>query len=131
MSDVIPFDRGGGDDDEDLILVCDCGGQTFFIHQGWFCCSACDEVLTDDLQLSRKLVGAEVVDREAGTRNRTIFPSEEMAQRRVLASVGADTAAIVVMNKDGITHVWSMGADSEEQREWFRKRVDDLLDQLI
>lgn len=97
---------------EELILCCDCGCRTFYVvTTGVLECSACNETLTDDLtgydpaEVKKVAPPKEPHDRHS-------MPTQELALRRVAgaAKIG-DTVAVVVMNKNGVTHTWSEGAE--------------------
>jgi hypothetical protein len=113
-----------------LTLTCDCGGTTFFIRSDHkLVCAACDEMMDDDVT-GIPWESVQTVYKEP----RVIrdLATEDLAFRRVLAQANKDdTAALIVMNKDGGTHVWSDGWDGyPEIKAWFQERVDDLMEQL-
>jgi hypothetical protein len=113
-----------------LTLTCDCGGTTFFVRSDRvLVCAACDEKMDDDVT-GIPWDSIPAVHREP--RVVRDFPTEDLAFRRVLAQANrTDTAALIVMNKGGGTHVWSDGWDGHpETKAWFQERVDDLMEQL-
>jgi hypothetical protein len=113
-----------------LTLNCGCGGTTFFIRSDRvLICAACDEKMDDDL------TGLPWDNIPLAAREPRIVrdcATEDLAFRRVLsfAQMG-ETAAVIVMNKNGGTHVWSDGWDGHPEIEsWFQSRVDGLMEQL-
>jgi hypothetical protein len=113
-----------------LTLTCDCGGTTFFVRSDYkLVCAACDEMMDDDVT-GIPWDSIPSLDREP--RIVRDCATEDLAFRRVLsfAQMG-ETSALIIMNKDGGTHVWSDGWDGHpETKAWFQERVDDLMEQL-
>ena len=113
-----------------LTLTCDCGGTTFFIRSDHkLVCAACDDLMGDDVT-GIPWDSIPAVHREP--RVVRDFPTKDLAFRRVLTHARCgETSAVIVMNKDGGTHVWSDGWDGyPEIKAWFQTRVDDLMEQL-
>lgn len=126
MGDVVDISsRGEGE----LVLLCDCGCQTFrILAHGEIECANCDARMFDDVTAYKREAIA-VVPAPEEPHNVTDCADESLALRRVLRRANIDeAAAVVVMAMDGVTHTWSVGyGESEEHQEWFQKRVDDMM----
>ena len=117
---------------EDLVLACSCGGTTFFIRSDhMLICAACDEEMEDDVTgLAIAWDRIKKVDQEPRTVRE--YATVDLAFRGVLSMARqGETAALIVMNMNGKTSVWSDGWDgSPEHEEWFQTRVDGLMEPL-
>ena len=113
--------------DEELVLACDCGSTTFrILSTGLFECSVCNEVIADDMT---GVDYSEIQKAEKPTelKSQSDFNCTDLAFHRVLSKADPkQSAAVVVMNLNGGTSVWSIGADSDEEKAWFQTRIDDL-----
>lgn len=115
---------------QELVLVCgECGATTFrIVSTGEFECSVCNERMADDIS------GVDyscIESKEVEVCSRHDMGTVDFAFRHVLSKAEIPmTAALVVMNKDGSTHVWSDGYSDSDTEAWFRSRVDDLMEQL-
>jgi len=128
MSNVVNLDKKQDQQDE-LILQCDCGGVTFNImSSGLFECTICGDVLENDLR------GVEISKRDDGLELKSNHghPSPDFAFRSVVNCASPEaSAAVIVMQKSGTTRVWSEGYEgSKDQEDWFRSRVDELMEML-
>lgn len=125
---VVPFRSSDGP--EDLVLVCPCGGTTFFIRSDRaLICAACDDEMEDDVT-GVEWERVQKVDKEPRTVSQ--YDTIDLAFNRVLSLASVDhTAAMIVMNKDGKTNVWTEGWEGDPAtKAWFQRRVDDLMEQL-
>lgn len=116
---------------EELILVCECGCRTFYVAMsGSLECSSCGEILEDDLT-GYDPAEVKKVSPPKEPHDRHSMGSVDIAFHHTLnaAKVG-DTVALVVMNKNGITHTWSEGAEGADQEAWLRERIDGLWESL-
>ena len=129
MSDnVVMFP--GSDEPEDLVLICPCCGTTFFIRSDRaLICAACGDEMEDDVT---GIEWGKVQKTDKEPRIVRDCATEDLAFRRVLAHANREeTAAVIIMNKNGGTHVWSDGWDGHpETKAWYQERVDDLMEQL-
>ena len=130
MSDnVVSFPSGT--EPQLLVLSCDCGGATFFVRSDHrLVCAACDETMDDDVT-GIPWDNVQAVDRKP--RAVRDFGTVDLAFKRVLTSADTEnTAALIVMNRDGHTHVWSDEGweENDDIKSWYQERVDDLMEQL-
>ena len=115
---------------EDLVLACPCGGTTFFIRSNQtLVCAACDDAMDDDVT---GIPWDKIEKTNQEPRTVRDYATVDLAFKRVLSrACQGDTAALVVMNMNGKTSVWSEGWDGSPEREdWFQERVDGLMEQL-
>ena len=137
MGDIVTFPKTEETEtpEEDtplLVMLCGaCEGSTFrVLSSGELECSICGSRCIDDLTgIKYDAIAARDMDHLPPERNE--YPTVEIAFERTLRKASVDkTAGLVVMNMDGRTHVWSIGAEDDEHVQWYKTRVDELLEML-
>jgi hypothetical protein len=132
MADILTFPSPEEPAEDVLIMICGtCEGSTFRVLSSHELeCSICGSRAMDDFT-GVKYDAVAVREMSYDPPVRSEFPTTDMAFERVLRMASVEgTAGLVVMNKNGMTHVWSIGADDEEDIAWYKARVDELLETL-
>ncbi|WP_347837733.1 hypothetical protein [uncultured Planktomarina sp.] len=128
MSDNVTQFPGKTDGAEELCIICECGCRTMYVlTSGWIECSACGNRLEDDLT-AYKAEDITEVPKPDNIQNRHALPTEDFAFHQTLSKASLpETVALAVMNADGVSYTWSIGAEGPDQIAWLQERVDGLM----
>ena len=129
MGEVVGFPEK-----DDRIFICDCGCSTFYVHDDWLECAACEVGAVEsggvlygswDLRGSSSPQDQQTIIRDFSYTE----GGDELAFRRVQKSVMDDGIVAVALFYDS-GRVRSVGeqAETEERREWYRRQVDIFLE---
>jgi hypothetical protein len=118
---------------EDVRLVwrCGCDCLTHYAHaDGRIECAACGNfagAYPGDWRLPLPEEPAVPAFIEPGDHKVTDLNSPELSIKRALRHADpANLAALVLVNKDGSTSVWSESFDTDEQRAWITRKLAEI-----
>ncbi len=133
MSNVIDFPgRKAESDDESYVTVwrCNCGCLTFYaLATGEIQCADCG-IVTSESEGDWRTRLPEVLDivEPVGIGDSAIrdLDAPDISLIRTLDLASADdTSFVVVAQKDGKTAIWGDCAETDEQKNWFERRIDE------
>jgi hypothetical protein len=132
MGQVVGFPS---QDEPDMIWRCDCGCTTFQAHDSGFLecahCSLMHEGIGGKWRAFLPDVPSKVVEGEAGDFKVTQIGVSASALKRVTRQADPeDTAALILLQKDGKVSTWGGDFDTLEQAEWFERRIADARSML-
>jgi hypothetical protein len=127
MSNIVTLPRRDADK---IVWRCDCGCLTHFIRaDDEVECAQCGTLANGSGgEWRRNLpdVPAIIGEVESGDVQVTDLNSADAAIKRVLRKVDADQMfALIVVNTDGSLSVWGRTLKTDDQRDWFDRKMAD------
>lgn len=126
MGDVVEIGRRDADK---IVWTCRCGCMTFWLRaDNAVECAQCERVqenVSGEWRLNLPSVPTDVPETEDGQTKVTDLNHSGAALRRTLDKANADeTAAVVILQKDGRISAWGV-IEGREQADWFDRHVAD------
>ena len=124
MSDVIDFKSRK--EELDLVLVCECSSQSFYVHQSlkFVCCSCNRESTVTNSEMRVALPKPPPAPKSNADAATVILSPVGIGPRRIIKDTDPDAVVVIlVVDDQGRSRSWNVSVDTQEQRDWVKRNL--------